>query len=687
MDISISAGRHRSLLAALLMRPNQLVSAESLVLAIWDNEEPPGDGFAALRNYVARLRRVLGPEVGRRIVTRSPGYMIKISDDELDLLRFRALLRRARSGESSDRPTQVARDLAEALALWRGMPLVDIPARGYHQPSVDHLQEMRLQALELRIRADLRLGAHREVIGELRRLVAAHPTREPFHHQLMLALYRSGFRAEALDAFQDVRQMLIDELGIEPGAALQELHGRILAGDRSLVPRPAEEPPAVGLRTPAVPPAPPVPAEVPAAPSDFTGRTEAVERLLVRLTNHHGTRPIGAPDIITVTGAGGVGKSALALHAAGLARGSFPDGQLYANLRGSAAEPARPAEVLTRFLRSLGMPPSAVPTDLDELACCYRTMLAERRVLVVLDDAAGAEQVRPLLPGTGANSVLITSRSHLADLESASRLHLRGLAEEEARELFGRIAGADRLAANPRGVAQVLSVCGGLPAAVRIAAARLHAGGAREVAELAEQLVDPERRLGALQIDDLGMLPLFDSGYAQLLRRSRPDLHDVDPAYAFRMLGLIGDSAISAAGFGALLGRRDAAVRRAWGVLVDSGMIEARPSGDYGFHPLLAAYAAERAEREVPPHERDKALRRLMAWRQAQLSGIPAQPGPTRVLAPVPDRTGDRVGAENHVRAGHAAVLVLVQDAAEVVASADVEVDEPVGLERIRERA
>ncbi|NDK27184.1 AfsR family transcriptional regulator [Streptomyces sp. TR1341] len=642
MDISISAGRHRSLLAALLMRPNQLISADSLVRAVWDDEEPLSDGLAALRNYVARLRRVLGSEIGGRIITRSPGYLMKVADDELDVLRFTTLVRRARSGEYANRPAQVARDLAEALALWRGMPLVDIPARAYHQPSVDHLQEMRLQALELRIGADLRLGAHREVIGELRRLVAAHPTREPFHQQLMLALHHSGFRAEALDAFRDVRQMLINELGIEPGAALQELHGRILAGDQSLTPRLLEEPLATGPRTPTAPPTAPVPAEIPAAPRDFTGRTEAVGRLVKWLTSHHEARPVGASDIITVTGAGGVGKSALALHAAGLTRGGFPDGQLYANLRGSGAEPARPAEVLTRFLRSLGMPPSAVPTDLDELACCYRTMLAERRVLVVLDDAADTEQVRPLLPGTGANSVLVTSRSHLADLESASRLHLRGLAEEEARELFGRIAGADRLASNPRAVAQVLTVCGGLPVAVRIAAARLHAGGSREVLELADQLVDPERRLGALQIGDLGLLPLFDSGFAQLLRRSRPDLHDVDPAYAFRMLGLIGDAAISAAGLGALLGRRDAAVRRAWGVLVDSGMLEARPSGDHGFHPLLAAYAAERAEREVPPHEREEALGRLMAWRQAQRSRIPAQPGPDRVPASVPDRSGER---------------------------------------------
>ncbi|MER7756431.1 BTAD domain-containing putative transcriptional regulator [Kitasatospora sp. NPDC097643] len=590
----IQAGRQRSLLAALLMRPNQLVSMDSLIGAVWDDTAPPADGPAALRNYVARLRRALGPEVGARIVTRSPGYLIEVGDEELDVLRFAELHRRARATSAADRPTQVARELTEALSLWRGTPLADIPARGYHQNAVRRLHEMRLEALERRIDADLLLGAHREVIGELRALTAAHRTREPFHRQLMLALYRSDCQAEALDVFQGVRQNLVEELGIEPGDALRDLHRRILAGDRTLDPPPVAPDRAAGRHPSTAPPAARVPAEVPAGPRDFTGRERQVEDLVARLGAPRGGAA-GLSEVVTVAGPAGVGKSALARHVAHLVRGEFPDGQLYANLRGSTGDPVPPAEVLTRFLRSLGTEASAVPTDPDELASLFRTAMADRRALVVLDDAADAGQVHPLLPGSGATAVLITSRSHLADLEGASRVHLRGMDALEATGLFGRIAGPDTLTRDAAAVAAVLDVCAGLPVAIRIAASRLDAGTGLTVADLAEQLADPATRLDALRVGDLAVRPVITSACTQLTALPTAEYGDPDPAYVFRALRVFAESPFIAATVAQLLGRPTGAVQQALDHLVNAGTVVALPAGLYRLHPLLAAYVAERA--------------------------------------------------------------------------------------------
>ena len=427
--------KERIMLATLLLSAGQVVSVPALATAIWD-DNPPSSARNTIQGLVKRLRQTLGPESGR-IVTRAPGYLIEVRPGELDLRDFYGLRERAREAAAADAWGPAAKLLREALTLWDGEPLCDVPSAYLQRTEVPRLAELRHDALLARIDADLRLGRHGAVTAELRGLVARYPFRERSWEQLMLALYRDGRQGDALAAYQQARQTLRSELGIDPGPRLQELHNQVLAGDPALA----------GGDTAAARPGPVQrqrPRQLPAGLSDFTGRAEETRRLRDLLASPGGDRP-GAVAIASISGPGGIGKTTLAVHVAHQVADWFPDGQLFVAL-GGATSPAAAADVLARLLRDLGVPEGDIPAAADERAARYRTAIADKKMLIVLDDAHGSAQVRPLLPGTGGSAVLITSRSAMAGiagsaftgLERAQPGEFTGALQQDRRQAPGR---------------------------------------------------------------------------------------------------------------------------------------------------------------------------------------------------------------------------------------------------------
>ena len=429
-SVEVAGSRLRVLLAALLLHPNTPVPADVLAEAVWDGAPPPG-AARTLRSHIARLRRLLGPEA-QRLEAREPGYLIRLEPAELDVAQFEALCRDAgvafRAGEWASTADMTVR----ALGLWRGAPLADVPSQLLREQWLPHLNELHVQAVEWRIEAALHEGCHEQLIPELRELTARHPLREHFHAQLMLALYRCGRQTEALAAYQSARRVLISELGIEPGDGLRKLHQRILSADPGLAATAAGQ--ANQIR----------PRELPAAVAGFTGRSAELKEL-TGLLDLAGEQGPGTVVITAIGGTAGVGKTALALHWAHQVAGRFPDGQLYINLRGfdPSGLPATPAEAVRRLLNALGVPQERIPHAPDAQLSMYRGLLADKRMLIVLDNARDEAQVRPLLPASPASLVLVTSRNQLTGLavtDGAWLLSLDVLPREEAVRTARRAA-------------------------------------------------------------------------------------------------------------------------------------------------------------------------------------------------------------------------------------------------------
>lgn len=503
--VRVPKGRQRALLAVLLMRAGTPVPLGALAEVVWE-EEPPSGAAVTLRSHVLRLRRVLGPRAGARVVTRYPGYLLQATEDEVDLLRFRSLCRDGAAAMRMDAWSQADELLGEALALWRGTPFADIPCAVLQRDEAPALAELRLQAKEWRIDAGLRLGRHAESITELRQLTAAHPMREHLHGLLMLALYRDGRQAEALAAYQLARRIVVDELGTEPGSILQDLHQRMLKSDPALGIPLSSSAAITGNAKPTVP------RELPTWARNFIGRSDELRALTKFLD-----KPSETLVISTIEGTAGVGKTALAVYWAHQVVERFPDGQLYVNLRGcDRCKPMSAADALARFLRSLGVPGQHVPADEDERAARYRSILAGKRMLVILDNARSVEQVRPLLPGSASCAVLVTSRDTLAGLvaqDGAMRVELGRLSLDDAVGLLRLLIGG-RVDADPDAAAQLAVQCRKLPLALRMAG------------ELAASL--PHVPLAALVAE----LKVPDS-------MSWSCRHpDADIARAFRLLGL-----------------------------------------------------------------------------------------------------------------------------------------------------
>ncbi|MFD8781684.1 BTAD domain-containing putative transcriptional regulator [Kitasatospora sp. NPDC059599] len=641
--LTLRSPKGRALLAALLLEPNRPVSRDRLLGALW-GERPPATAVHALNNQIARLRLFLGPDGGDRVRTVPPGYLLRIDESELDTEDFTGRLAAADASRDRGDWLGVSEHTAAALALWRGSPLDDLPTLAEQElPYVHALQEAQLQATEWYFEAELRLGRHQSAIFELTRWTARHPLHEAFHVQLVTALYRSGRQADALAAFEDIRTLLREELGVDPGPALRAVHRQVLRADADLLWRSESvHPVSVGTgrsRADAtaageVESAPldssvpsrtartrPVPAQLPADTCDFTGRTEELDALTDRLAS---AAAGGTPALLVVAGMGGVGKTTLAVHAAHRVRNLFPDGQLYVDLRGfGSGEPREPHDILAGFLTDLShtddtdAPRRPLPEHTDDRAALLRTVLADRRVLLFLDNARDAAQVLPLLPGSGSCAVVVTSRTVLADLPGAVQSTLGPMDIEEQRSLLSALCGSGRVREDPDGALRVLAACAGLPLALRITGARLTARPGWSLSTLAQRLDAGDGRLRALSAGHLGVRATFASSYLAL--GDGEESAEGEAARAFRLLGLRPGVVFGVESAAALIGRPADITADLLELLVDAHLLQSPGPLRYRLHDLVGEFAAERAEAEEDSEARDAARVRLMVWYAAAL--------------------------------------------------------------------
>jgi len=593
--------KQRLLLALLLLSANEALSTARLVDELWPGP-PPRSAGTNLQSYVSGLRRLLGSATvpgTERIHTQRGGYLLRVGDDELDASEFERLERTGRRLLRDGDPAAGSELLARALGLWRGRVLEDLHLPEGRQPQLARLEERRLAVVEDRVEAHLALGWHADIAAELRALTRTYPMRERLWEQLMLALYRGGRQADALAAYQEAYRLLGAELGIEPGGALRRLHQRILRGDATL------DAPAGQVRVAAAQ----GPRELPLDVTDFTGRVAPLATLDELLRAGADTDRVAA--VATIAGTAGVGKTALAVHWAHRAAADFPDGQLYANLHGYATTPpTEPIEVLTRFLRALGVPPERVPAGLDEAAAMYRSRLADRRVLVVLDNVATPEQARPLLPGSPGSKVVITSRDRLSGLvalDGARRVNLDVLTADEAAELIARVVGGDRVAAAPAAATELARLCAHLPLALRVAATTLLDRPGGTVADLVAELSTADR-LSVLAVGgsgDVAVRAAFDLSYAAL----------TDPARRlFRLLGSCPAEDFTEPAAAVLAGLDAGQAGPLLDRLAGAHLLDARPAGRFGCHDLLRLYAAERSRDTDPEPDRSASQDRLLTW-------------------------------------------------------------------------
>src|SRR5580658_9335448 len=635
--LPVPRGRQRAVLAVLLLNADRVVSVGEIGETLW-GPTPLPSASATVRNYVKRLRRVLGDTDQARIVTRSPGYAIRVDPGELDVAQFEVLLEGARDAARGGSWEAAADQAREALALWRGDPLADVRSEALALREVP-----RLQAAELRIDAELRLGRHGVVIAELERMAAAHPLREHLHAVLMLALYRDGRQAEALAAYQRARRVLVDELGAEPGAELRELHRQVLTAGPALagsVPgrlSPGGGGPAGGR------PEPVVPRELPGPVPQFVGRAAELADLAGMLDQASAQRS-RTLVISAIAGMAGVGKTALAVKWAHQVADRFPAWQLHVNLRGyDPGQPMSAADALAGFLRSLGVAEQDIPAEAGERAARYRSLLAGRRMLIMIDNAGDVEQVRPLLPGSPSCVVVVTSRDALAGLvarDGARRLDLGPPPTAEAVELLRALIG-ERVDAEPEATVTLAGYCARLPLALRVAAEQAAAAPGVSLAEVTSELADQQERLDLL--DAAGdRLTAVRAVFSWSIRHL-----DDEAARAFRLLGLHPGADFDAYAAAALT---DTTLRQArWLLdrLARAHLIEPAGTGRYGMHDLLRAYAADQAGNQDSAQERGAALSRLFDHYLATAAvaagtlfrGDPDQPALPRPAGPMPPVT------------------------------------------------
>ena len=599
-EVEVRGTLRRTLLAELLLNAGSVVSASRLAELLWATDEPGARG-ARLHNQVARLRQDLGggTDAGR-IKAAPPGYLIEVSADELDLRRFTAHSAAGRQAAGQGDWTTASAEYNAALALWRGAPLADLPALA-GDPVVQRLDEERWSALRGRIEADLNLGRHTEAVAELRALIQDQPLREPLHAQLMLALHQDGRRTEALEVFRALSRRLADEAGLEPGAAARELHERILREDPT-------------LRPPGKAPARPDPVarasarnQLPVDTRLFTGRERETERLLALAREAADGGRGGTVTISAVDGLGGVGKSALAVRIAHRVADRFPDGQLFLDLRGNARdrEPLTPLAALGQLLRSLDVPQRQIPADLTAGSALLHERLRGTRTLILLDNAAAGAQVRPLLPDVPGCLVLITSRARLLGIEGAHTLRLDVLTEAEATALLLTASGPGRLRREDPAVAELAELCGRIPLALRIVAARLRHRGSLTAADLVAQLRDEHSRLGGLRDEDRDLADVLGTSYTDLAENERR---------AFRLLGLVPGTDVDTYAAAALLDLDLRGTERLLDLLLDHNLLMESATGRYRMHDLVRLYAAGRAASTEHEAEREEAVERLLSW-------------------------------------------------------------------------
>ncbi|MEU7802521.1 BTAD domain-containing putative transcriptional regulator [Micromonospora arborensis] len=629
--VAVTAAKQRAILALLLLNVGRVVAMDDLVDELW-GERLPSQPRATLHAHVHRLRQVLRRAErsgAAELATRPAGYLLRVAPDDLDRHRWQRLVSDGRAAlADGDRNLAVTR-LRAALALWRGRALADVGTSAV-RAEARGLDEERWEVLERCLAAELALGRHSAVLPELEMLVGAQPYREGLTGKLMLALSRAGRHADALAVFPRVRDRLVRELGVEPGTELQELHQTILRGEldppepraSELTPRPTESEAhsaiafgtaGAGSATAPTGPATPirlraeVPAQLPVDVYGFTGRADELARLYAILAA--ADRQSSAVAVVVLSGTAGVGKTTLAVHWTRRIADRFPDGQLYANLRGFDARAGTdPSDALRGFLGALGVPPLRIPAGLDDQAAMYRSVLNGRRVLVLLDNARDAEQVRPLLPGAPGCLVLVTSRNRLSGLTAevgAKSLPVGLLADAAARDLFASRVDPDRVAAEPDAVDDIVAVCAGLPLALSVVAAQAATQPGFPLGVLADELRHAPAILDAIGdgSDSTDVRAVFSWSYQAL---------GPPAARLFRLLGLHPGPDLALPGAASLADLPVSRVRPMLAELTRTHLVTEHVPGRYTFHDLLRVYAAELAEAADPPTVRRAALHRLL---------------------------------------------------------------------------
>ncbi|MFJ9842505.1 BTAD domain-containing putative transcriptional regulator [Kitasatospora sp. NPDC101155] len=609
------------LVALLLLRPNAVVTTDELIADLW-GDEPPGSPVVALRSYMSQLRKLLEPvrEKPTVLLSQAGGYRLTIEPDHIDLWRVRQF-HKLSARCSAEHPERARDHLREALSLWRGEPLVGLPGPLMHRER-QRLSELRLTLLEER----LTLDDPADHLPELKALTDEHPFRERLQALLVRALHRNGRTPEARATYDALHSRLVEHLGIEPGPELtalsQELDGSSGAPD-----------------------------QLPSSPSHFTGRQDHVTRITRALTN----RAASGLRLVTVAGMAGVGKTTLAVRAAHTLRPDFPDGRLYADLRGADLVPASASDILADFLTALGIQASAIPKDLAGRSTLFRTASTGKRLLILLDNARDDAQIQPLLPGSSDCAVIVTSRTVLNSVPSVLHLALDVFTEQEAISLLDSVIGTTRLDPQRPQAELLVEACGLLPLAVRIAAARLAATPDQPIADLVRRLADDHEGIAALRTSDLAVAQVFDLSYRLL----PPPL-----ATAFRMLSWV-EPDIGLASAAAVLGLTGDQAERLAEALVDQALLESIGAGRYRYHDLVRAFA-RRTSLQLGDNERTTAHQHLLTLllTHARTAFALAVPGD-----PVADVFGERHpqptsrptfadAALSRIRTGHAAGAV-----------------------------
>jgi DNA-binding SARP family transcriptional activator len=587
--IPVGSGRARFVLATLLLNAGRLTTTDRLVDAMWD--DPPSTARAQLHNLISTVRRRLKAAGDGLIVTRQTGYELHLGDHGLDVLHFRDLVERGRQAGGSGNHERAAGLFADALALWRGPALADV-TDDLAATTRQLLHEERVTAAEARLEAQLALSRYDDVLRELDPLLGDHPYRERLHEIRMAALAAAGRRADALSAYRQLFRLFANDLGVEPGPALRDLEQRILRG---------EAPAPVTTPEPAV-----APRQLPATSPILTGRDDLIAEISADL----GGADAGAAQVRVLVGPGGVGKTALALAVARRVGAAFADGHLYADLRGAHDKPADPHAVIGRLLRTLGVSGAHVPDDRDERVALYRSHIAGRKMLIVLDDAAGEEQVRPLLPGTPGCQVLITSRRRLGALLGATRWSVPVLSPDDAVALLAAVIGEQRVGGAPEAAAAVVALCGRLPLAVCVVAARLAVHPEWTLDDFRQRLADQWGRLDELSVGDLDVRASIELSYQAL---------DEPLRVLLRRLGLLLTSDWPTWVAQELTGEQSTArAERMLDRLVETHLIEplgrdAVGQSRYRLHALIGTFAAERAGVEDDPAERAEAIAKVLS--------------------------------------------------------------------------
>lgn len=582
--ISVGSPQARRVLAVLSLTVRNTVPIARLVQALWE-ENPPDTAEHQVRKVVSRLRKNL-PSGQRLILTDGPGYRLNEATCSCDVVDFDKLLRSADAAHAEGDASGEVSKLRAALRLWRGSVLEGECSGPMHAVATA-LHERKANAAERMFELRLSAGDAGSLISELRGWVEEHPLRESLRRQLMIALYRSGRQAEALAEFHDLRGLLADQLGVDPGSELVSLYERILQADELLRPLP----PVTSVSAPCT---------LPRDLTDFVGREDEMDLLL----NAASSRAPGSGKIIWLQGMGGIGKTTLAIRAAHKLAEAFPDGQLYVDLAGFASgqRPLDAGQVLENLLCAFGMSPADMPADLPGRMARWRNAIAGRRLLLVLDNTHDSARITPALPPSGDYLVLVTSRVRLLDLDGADVVSLGRLNDAECRELLAEVAGRSRVAAEPESAAALIRLCGGLPLAVRIAASRLRSRPQWSLDYLVQRLADTRRILQELTVGERDLAGSLRLSY---------NLLEPNSQRAFRLFGLHPGKTLDAGSAAALLGAETQAADAELEHLLDMNLLQQHEAGRYVLHDLVAAFA-RRLQDDTSRSEDSAAVQRLL---------------------------------------------------------------------------